>query len=45
MRGSSANPAACTEGGGGMKGRLFRLGMAVAAIAVLVDVLGAGKKW
>jgi len=28
-----------------MKGRLFRLGMAVAAIAVLVDVLGAGKKW
>jgi len=28
-----------------MKGRLFRLGLAVAAIAALVEVLGAGKKW
>jgi hypothetical protein len=29
----------------GMKARVFRLGVTVAAIAMLIAVLGAGKKW
>lgn len=28
-----------------MKARIFRLGLAVAAFALLVEALGAGKKW
>jgi hypothetical protein len=33
------------RGGDGMKARIFKLGLSVAAVAMLVAVLGAGKKW
>jgi len=28
-----------------MKGRLFRLGMTLSTFAVLLETLGAGRKW
>jgi hypothetical protein len=33
------------RGGGGMKARVYRLGLALCALGLLVAVMGAGKKW